>query len=49
MRAEFAGQAALNRLTEARDVADAAVFLASDAARGISGTDLNANSGVVMY
>ncbi len=49
VRAEFAGQAALNRLTEARDVADVALFLASDAARGISGADLNANSGVVMY
>lgn len=49
VRAEFAGQAALNRLTEARDVADVALFLASDAARGVSGADLNANSGAVMY
>jgi len=49
VEAEFASQSPLNRLTEARDVADAAVFLASDAARAITGADLNVNSGVVMY
>ena len=49
VKGEFLTQAALNRLTEARDVADAAVFLASDSARGITGTDLNVNSGIVMY
>jgi len=49
VRAGFAAEAALNRLTEARDVADAAVFLASDQARAITGVDLNVNSGVVMY
>lgn len=49
VRSEFATQAALNRLTEARDVADAAVFLASDRARAITGADLNVNSGIVMY
>ena len=49
VEAGFAGEAPLNRLTEARDVADAAVFLASDAARAITGADLNVNSGVVMY
>ncbi len=49
VRNEFATQAALNRLTEARDVADVAVFLASDAARAITGADLNVNSGIVMY
>jgi NAD(P)-dependent dehydrogenase (short-subunit alcohol dehydrogenase family) len=49
VRSEFATQAALNRLTEARDVADAAVFLASDGARAITGADLNVNSGIVMY
>lgn len=49
VRAGFAAEAALNRLTEARDVADAAVFLASDQARAITGADLNVNSGVVMY
>ena len=45
----FANEAALKRLTEANDVADAALFLASDAARAITGADLNVNSGVVMY
>lgn len=39
----------LDRLTEAEDVAHAAVFLASDEARAITGADLNVNSGVVMY
>lgn len=49
VRAEFAAEAPLNRLTEPKDIADAAVFLASDAARAITGADLNVNSGVVMY
>jgi NAD(P)-dependent dehydrogenase (short-subunit alcohol dehydrogenase family) len=39
----------MGRLTEPEDVAEAAVFLASDAAGGITGADLNVNSGVVMY
>lgn len=49
VEASFSNEAALNRLTEAKDVADAALFLASDAARAITGADLNVNSGVVMY
>jgi NAD(P)-dependent dehydrogenase (short-subunit alcohol dehydrogenase family) len=49
VRGEMAAEAALHRLTEASDVASAAVFLASDAARGISGADINVNSGAVMY
>lgn len=49
VRAEFEDEAALHRLTEAEDVADATVFLASDAARGITGADINVNSGAVMY
>lgn len=49
VRGEFEAQSALGRLTEASDIADAAVFLASDAARGITGADLNVNSGAVMY
>jgi enoyl-[acyl-carrier-protein] reductase (NADH) len=39
----------MSRLTEAGDVARAALFLASDAARGITGCDLNVKCGVVMY
>jgi NAD(P)-dependent dehydrogenase (short-subunit alcohol dehydrogenase family) len=46
---EFEAESAMGRLTEPEDVADAAVFLASDAAGGITGADLNVNSGVVMY
>ena len=49
VRAEFAGESPLARLTEASDIADACVFLASDAAKAITGADLNVNSGVVMY
>lgn len=49
VREEFAEEAALKRLTEAGDVAAAAVFLASDGAAGITGADINVNSGVVMY
>jgi NAD(P)-dependent dehydrogenase (short-subunit alcohol dehydrogenase family) len=49
VRREFEGEAALGRLTDPVDVAKAAVFLASKAANGITGADLNVNSGVVMY
>ena len=49
VRGEFESEAALGRLTEPEDVARAAVFLASDEASGITGADLNVNSGVVMY
>jgi NAD(P)-dependent dehydrogenase (short-subunit alcohol dehydrogenase family) len=49
VRTEFEGEAALGRLTEPVDVARAAVFLASEAASGITGADINVNSGVVMY
>jgi NAD(P)-dependent dehydrogenase (short-subunit alcohol dehydrogenase family) len=48
-RREFEDEAALGRLTEPEDVARTAVFLASDAAAGITGADINVNSGVVMY
>ena len=49
VRREFEGEAALGRLTDPGDVARAAVFLASEEASGITGADLNVNSGVVMY
>lgn len=49
VRREFEAEAALGRLTEPEDVARAAVFLASEGARGITGADINVNSGVVMY
>jgi len=49
VRREFEMEAALRRLTEPIDVARAAVFLASEAASGITGADLNVNSGAVMY
>jgi NAD(P)-dependent dehydrogenase (short-subunit alcohol dehydrogenase family) len=49
IRREFEEQAALRRLTEPEDVARTAVFLASDAAAGITGADINVNAGVVMY
>ena len=46
---ELVDNAALSRLTQPQEVADAAVFLASDAARAITGVDLNVNSGIIMY
>jgi NAD(P)-dependent dehydrogenase (short-subunit alcohol dehydrogenase family) len=46
---EFESEAALGRLTSPMDVARAAVYLASSDADGITGADLNVNSGVVMY
>lgn len=49
VQSEFEAESALGRLTGPKDVAQAAVFLASDAAGGITGADLNVNSGVVMY
>jgi NAD(P)-dependent dehydrogenase (short-subunit alcohol dehydrogenase family) len=49
VRAEFEAASPLGRLTEPGDVAATAVFLASDEAAGITGADVNVNSGVVMY
>jgi NAD(P)-dependent dehydrogenase (short-subunit alcohol dehydrogenase family) len=49
VRAEFETQSPLGRLTFPSEVAAAAVFLASEAASGITGADLNVNAGVVMY
>lgn len=46
VRAEFESVSPLNRLTEASDVADACVFLASDQAAAITGQDINVDSGV---
>jgi len=49
VRAEFEAESPLGRLTSPDDIADAAVYLASDQAAGITGADLNVNAGVVMY
>ena len=49
VRGEFTAQSPLGRLTSPEDVAAAVVFLASDAAAGITGADINVNAGVVMY
>lgn len=49
VRAEFEGHSPLGRLTQPEDIADAAVYLASERAVGITGADLNVNAGVVMY
>jgi NAD(P)-dependent dehydrogenase (short-subunit alcohol dehydrogenase family) len=42
-RAELESVSPLGRLTEAREVADTCVFLASDKAAGITGADINVN------
>lgn len=49
VRAEFENQSPLQQLTEAGDIADMCVFLATDRAKAITGTDMNVNAGVVMY
>jgi NAD(P)-dependent dehydrogenase (short-subunit alcohol dehydrogenase family) len=45
----FTSSSPLDRLTEPDEVAAAAVFLASSAAAGITGEDLNVSAGVAMY
>jgi NAD(P)-dependent dehydrogenase (short-subunit alcohol dehydrogenase family) len=49
VRAEFEGESPLGRLTDPIDVARTVAFLTSEASAGITGADLNVNSGVVMY
>lgn len=49
VRAEFEGESPLGRLTDPADVARTVAFLTSESSAGITGADLNVNSGVVMY
>ncbi|HEX2404151.1 MAG TPA: SDR family NAD(P)-dependent oxidoreductase [Acidimicrobiia bacterium] len=49
VRREFEDESPLGRLTDPHDVATAVAFLTSDGAAGITGADINVNSGVVMY
>lgn len=49
VRAEFEDESPLRRLTEPEDVARTIAFLASPDAAGLTGADVNVNSGVVMY
>jgi NAD(P)-dependent dehydrogenase (short-subunit alcohol dehydrogenase family) len=48
-RQAFLRDSPLGRLVPAQDVAAAAVFLASEQARSITGEDLNVSAGVTMY
>jgi NAD(P)-dependent dehydrogenase (short-subunit alcohol dehydrogenase family) len=48
-RRQFTDPAALKRLVRTDEVADACVFLASDAASGVTGEDMNVVAGLVMY
>ena len=48
-RAAFTGASPLGRLVEAREVAAACAFLASDDSAAVTGEDLNVAAGVVMY
>jgi NAD(P)-dependent dehydrogenase (short-subunit alcohol dehydrogenase family) len=48
-RQQFADGSPLNRLTSPGDVANAAVFLASDLAASVTGEDLNVSAGLTMY
>ncbi len=49
VRRQLSSAAPLNRMVEASEVGAACVFLASDAASGITGEDLNVSAGLVMY
>jgi NAD(P)-dependent dehydrogenase (short-subunit alcohol dehydrogenase family) len=48
-RRQFTSSSPLGRLIPASNVAEAAVFLASDKAASITGEDLNVSAGTVMY
>ncbi len=48
-RRQFTDSAPLRRLVDADEVARTCVFLASDAASGITGEDINVAAGLVMY
>lgn len=48
-RAAWEEEIPLRRLVDAREVASAVSYLASDAASGITGADLNVSAGLVMY
>ncbi len=47
--AGFTGSSPLGRLVDAREIAAACSYLASDAAASVTGEDLNVTAGVVMY
>jgi NAD(P)-dependent dehydrogenase (short-subunit alcohol dehydrogenase family) len=49
VRREFERESPMGRLTDPADVARTVAFLTSEAAAGITGADVNVNSGVVMY
>lgn len=49
VRKEFEQESPLGRLTDPADVARTVAFLTSNASSGITGADINVNSGVVMY
>lgn len=49
VRGELVASTPLQRFTSPADVAGTAVFLASDAAAGITGEDVNVSSGLVMF
>ncbi len=48
-RRNFTANSPLGRMVPAQNIADAAVFLASDKAASITGEDLNVSAGIVMY
>lgn len=48
-RGQFSSASPLNKLVSPNDVANTALFLASDMSAGITGDDINVSVGVVMY
>jgi NAD(P)-dependent dehydrogenase (short-subunit alcohol dehydrogenase family) len=49
VREELAGASPLHRFVEPQHIADAVVFLASDAGASITGEDVNVTAGMTMY
>jgi len=48
-RRQFTGASPLDKLTSPVDIANAAIFLASDMATSVTGEDMNVSAGLVMY
>lgn len=48
-RRQFTSASPLDKLTSPTDIANAAIFLASDMAASVTGEDMNVSAGLVMY
>ena len=48
-RRQFTSASPLNKIASPIDIANAAIFLASDMSASVTGEDMNVSAGVVMY